>query len=122
MRAAGQSGGTWVQLVAVLVVIGLLVFEGVAIAVANVTADDTAREVARAVRAEYRGGGDLDAASAIAEDIAAQRGTTFVSLEEDGDELVVTLSRPARTLVAHRIGALDDVTTATVTSRTSSAP
>lgn len=117
-RARGEAGvasGWFVQLLVVLAILGLIVYEGVALAVASVDVEGAAREVAQEARAEYRAQGSLDRARAVAEEAADTRGAELVVLETDEDALTVTLEKRANTLVVHRIGPLAERLTPTAT-------
>ena len=122
MRGANREGGGiitgWLlQLGLILAVISLLVYEVVAIGVAAVGVDDTAREVARIARDAYRTDRAVTAAHQTAAAAVDDPNTGIVSLEEVDGDLVVTLHRQARTLLVHRIGPLEDLATATATRR-----
>jgi hypothetical protein len=133
--ATGDTGGRWwcddsgdiitswlVQLLVFLAVVAFVAFEVISVVVTNVRLDETAREVARAARDEYRAVHSLDRATSVAEEVAATYDAEVVTVTEDGDELVVELHKQAPTLVIHRIGVLDDLTTASATSRIGRTP
>lgn len=108
----------WIfKLVLVVAVLGFVAYEGLSIVVTTVALDDNAREVARAARDAYRVEPSLEEAAERAQQVADLHGAELVELEEDGDELILTLQRQAPTLVLHRIGPLEDLTMATVTTR-----
>lgn len=111
----GVASGWFLQLLVILGIVGLLVYEGVALAVASISVEGAAREVAQEVRAEYRAQESLDRARAVAEEAADTRGTELVVLETDEDVLTVTLEKRANTLVVHRIGPLAERLTPTAT-------
>jgi hypothetical protein len=113
----GIITGWLFQLLLILAVISVLVYEVVAIGVARVALDDTARDVARVARDSYRADRSLTGARAAAEDAAADDRADVVGLEEADGELVVTLSGQARTLLLHRVAPLEDLATATATRR-----
>jgi hypothetical protein len=120
--AAGREDGGiitgWLlQLLMILAVISLLVYEVVAVGVARVALDDTARDVARVARDTYRAERSLGAARTAAEDAVADGRADIVALDEVEGELVVTLSEQARTLLLHRVAPLEDLATATATRR-----
>lgn len=108
--------GWLVQLLAVLAVIALIAYEVLAIGITAVSADDTAREVARAARDAYRTG-DLLTAQVAAQEVSRTHGVDVVSVEIDGDDVVVVVEKQAKTLLVHRVGFLDDLSTQRATSR-----
>lgn len=120
-RSAAERGGmitSWLlQLLVLLALVGLVVYEILAVVVTSARIDETAREVARAARDEYRAAGSLDRASAVATLVAATYDAEVVDVSEDGDGLVIELSKQAPTLLVHRIGAFGDLTTARASSR-----
>jgi hypothetical protein len=111
----GEISSWLTQLLIVLVVVGIVIYEAVALAFATVQVDDVAREVARAARDEYRTEQSLARASARAEETAREQEASVVDVDTDGTVLRVTVTRPARTLVVHRIGPLADRLTPTAT-------
>jgi hypothetical protein len=116
-----QEGGIitgWLfQLVAILAVISLIVYEVVAIGVATVSVDDAARDGARAASTAYRSERSLASAREAAEGTVSSDETEIVSLTEVDGELVITLRKRARTLLAHRVGALEGLATPSTTRR-----
>lgn len=116
-----QSGeiitGWLLKLVLVVAVLGFIAYEGLSVVVTTVSLDDNAREVARAARDAYRIDGSVENAAEQAQQVADLHGAELVTLEEDGEDLVLTLQRQAPTLVIHRIGPLEDLTMVTVTTR-----
>jgi hypothetical protein len=119
---AGAVSNWMVQMLAVLAIVGLVVFETVALAVTAVSVDDAAREVARAARDQYRAEQSLDRTAAVADEVAEVHGATVTSLETNGDELIVTLEKRANTLLAHRIGPLAERVTPSATRRVALRP
>lgn len=117
----GQDGGIvtgWLlRLVATMAVLALVVFEIGAVVVASVAADDAAGEVARAATVTYRSTGSLAEAEASGQTVADERSVELVSLEEDGTALVVMVERSAGTLLLHRFGPTEDLTTRSATRR-----
>jgi hypothetical protein len=111
-ETGGIITGWLLQIVAFLAVVSLLVFEVVAIGVAHVSLDETAREVARVARDAYRDQRSLDAARAATERALEGRTAELAGLEVEEDEVVLTLTKPARTLLVHRIGPMADLATA----------
>jgi hypothetical protein len=120
-RTHQQEGGIitgWLlQLVAILAVISLVVYEVVAVGVATVSVDDDARDGARAASAAYRSERSLTSAREAAEGAVDSDETEIVSLTEVDGELVITLHKRARTLLVHRIGALEGLATPSTTRR-----
>jgi hypothetical protein len=119
----GDIIGSWLlQLLVFLAVVAFVAFEVITVVVTTVRLDETAREVARAARDEYRAVRSLDRSTAVAAEVAAAHGAEVVGVTEDGDDLVVELRKQAPTLVIHRIGVLDDLTTANATTRLGRTP
>lgn len=119
----GDIIGSWLlQLLVFLAVVAFVAFEVITVVVTSVRLDETAREVARAARDEYRAVRSLDRTTAVAAEVAAAHGAEVVAVTEDGDDLVVELRKQAPTLVVHRIGVLDDLTMANATSRLGRTP
>jgi BMFP domain-containing protein YqiC len=97
--------------------VSLLVHEVVAIGVATVTLDDTARSATSVAVASYRADRSLTSAHRAAAASAAEGSAEVVTLEELDGELVVALTKRARTLLLHRVAPLEDLATATATRR-----
>lgn len=119
---AGQSGGiisNWLlQLTIFLLVLGFVGYEAIATAVAAVSVQDTAREVAVSGAEGYRGGGmQLSAARTAASRAAAERDVELLDVAVRSDVLVVTVQNQARTLLIHKIGPLRGATVRTATSQ-----
>jgi hypothetical protein len=114
----GDVIASWLlRLVVTMAVLGLLAYEVLSIVVTEVALDDSAREVARATRDEYRGARSLDRATTIAVAVARTHGAEVTSVTEDGDALVIDLQKSAPTLVIHRLGPLGDVRTTSASAR-----
>jgi hypothetical protein len=113
----GIITGWLLQLVLILAVVSLLVHEVVAIGVATVTLDDTARSATSVAVSSYRADRSLTSAQRAAEATAAEGSAEVVTVEEVDGELVVALSKRARTLLLHRVAPLQDLATATATRR-----
>jgi hypothetical protein len=113
----GIITGWLLQLVLILAVISVLVYEVVAIGVAAVSVDDSARDVARIARDVYRAERSLPAAHAAAEAATTAEATEVVALEEVNGELILTMSKRARTLLLHRVAPLEDKATTSTTRR-----
>ncbi len=114
----GDEGGdiisNWlVQLLAVLAVIAFIGHEVVSIAVAHLALDEDGREIATAARAAYGSGRDAEAAIEAGIGAAEERGVEVVGVleVEEPPELVFELERGASTLLLHRIGPLEGMTT-----------
>lgn len=117
---AGQRGevSSWLlQLLIVVAIVGLVVYEAVALGLATVQIDDLAREVARDARDEYRAEQSIEAARDVADDAAAEGEATVVRLQTGDEALTVTLEKDARTLIVHRIGPLAERLTPSATRR-----
>jgi hypothetical protein len=105
------------QMLAIMAVISLVAYEVIALGLTTLSADDAAREVARAARDAYRVEQSLDRAEATAQEAARSHDATLVAVDEDGDVLSVTVEKRAQTLLVHRIGPLSDVANRPATSR-----
>jgi hypothetical protein len=116
--AADQRGelggvlGSWlVQAALVLAVVFVVGYELIAIGVTAVAVDDAAGEVARAARDAYRSSdAPLESAGRAAEEAAVVHRAEVEDVSVEGEELTVTLSRRATTLLLHRFDATDDLT------------
>ena len=119
----GEVGGiigSWLlQMVVFLAVLAFIGYEVISVVVTTVSLDDTAREVARSARDEYRVSRSIDAATLVAISTADQRDAQVIDVAAEGDELVVELGREAPTLLIHRIGVLQDLTMVTTSARVS---
>jgi hypothetical protein len=116
-ETGGIITGWLLQIVVFLAVVSVLVFEVVAIGVAHVSVDETGREVGRVARDAYRDQRSLDVAREAVERSLAGRTAALAELEVEGDEVVLTLTMPARTLLVHRVGPIADLATAETTRR-----
>jgi hypothetical protein len=120
-RRGGEDGdiitGWLLQLLMILALISLLVYEVVAVGVATVSVDDTTRDVARVARDTYRADRSLSTTIRASEAAAAEENTVVDALEVVEGELVLTLSKRARTLLIHRVTPMQDVATASSTRR-----
>jgi hypothetical protein len=113
----GEISNWLIQLMVVMGVVGLVLYEIVALGVTTVQVDEVAREVARAARDEYLAASSLDRAEAVAGEAAEMHGATLIAVEIDQDELSVTLEKRANTVLVHRIGPLADRVTPSATRR-----
>lgn len=109
--------GWLLQLLVTMAVLGFVGYEVLSVGITAVTLEDTAREVAVVGRDAYRGDQDLAVATRAARQAADDRAIGLESLSVDGDDVVVVVEKQARTLVAHRIGFLSDVTSLSATGR-----
>lgn len=120
-RGTGELGGIisgWLlQLLVFLAALSFVGYEVISVVVTNVSLDDTAREVARSARDEYRVSRSIDAATESATAIAALRDARVLGVVDDGDDLLVELERDAPTLVIHRIGVLQDLAKVNTSAR-----
>jgi hypothetical protein len=120
-RSCAEDGGIitgWLlQLVVILAVVGLLAHEVIAFGVAAVHLDDTGREVGLVARDVYRSDRSLPLARAAVERELADGAVELNSIEVVGEELVVTFTMRARTLVVHRVAPLQELATASSTRR-----
>lgn len=108
-EAGGIVTGWLLRLVAFVVVLAFVLFEGAAVAINAIAVEDAAREVARAAAVAYRGGTFADA-DAAAERTADERGVEYVDLVADREELTVWIRAEAGTLLIHDIGPLERFT------------
>lgn len=116
----GDIVGSWLlQLLALLAVLAFVAYEAIAVFVTSVGLEDTAREVARAARDEYRTSGSLERATGTAEQTAELRDAQVTAVVTDGEDLVVEMQRQAPTIVVHRLGPLEELARATTSSRIS---
>jgi hypothetical protein len=122
VRAAQREGGGiitgWLfQLLVILAVISLVVYEVAAIGVATVGVDEDARDASRAALVSYQTDRSLPLAREAAGAATTSEHTEVVSVTEANGELVITLRRRARTLLVHRVAALQDLATASTSRR-----
>src|SRR5690606_20603380 len=107
---AGQDGGvlgSWlVQMLLVLAVLALVGYEAVSMGLTSFGVDDASRQVARAARDAYRSSdGSLGTAEQTAVEAAEVHDAEVVDVSIEGEDLTVTLSRRAPTLLLHRFAA-----------------
>ena len=123
MRVSDEQGGiisSWlVQLLAIMVVLAFVGYEGVSIAATHLSLDEDAREVAAAARSAYGGSREVDDAIEAGRDAAEVQGIDVLDVVEVGDppEVAFELGKQASTLVIHRIGFLEDMTYARTNRR-----
>ncbi len=115
----GIITGWLLKLVLSLAIFGLVAFEAGAIVVAKVTIEDIAGDAVAAAAQEYRSSQNQDAAEKAASEVAESKGAVLeaFSVVENGKAVVVTLSKPAKTLFVHRIGVTDGWAVARSTRR-----
>ncbi len=109
--------GWLVKMLLTVAVLALVAYEVISIGVTTFALDDHAREVARAARDAYRSEQSVEVATQAAVAVADRHDAEVVALEDEGEDLVITLQRQAPTLVTHRIGPLEGLTVASVTTR-----
>jgi len=123
VRVSDEHGGiisSWlVQLIAIMAVLAFIGYEGVSIAVAHLTLDEDAREVAAAARSAYGGARDVDDAIEAGQATAEEQGIEVLGVIEVEEplEVVFDLEKQAGTLVVHRIGFLEGMTYARTSRR-----
>lgn len=116
MRVGEEHGGVisgWlVQLLAVLIVLAFIGFEGITIAMTHLSLDEDAREVAAAARTAYGSSREADDAIEAGREVAELQGVVVVDVAESEEppEVVFDLRKQASTLVIHRIGFLEEMT------------
>ena len=115
----GIITGWLLKLVISLAIFGLVAFEAGAIVVAKVTIEDIAGDAVAAAAQEYSSSKNQDEAEKAARDVAESKGAVLeaFSVVEAGKAVVVTLSKPAKTLFVHRIGVTDGWAVARSTRR-----
>lgn len=118
-RAEGGAvtGGSLLQMVLILSVVGVLIFEVVSVVVSNATLDQVGRELARTAGAEYGVTRSIDATTEALRPLAADHDARVDRIEVDADELLLELRRDPPTLVTHRISPLEDLVTPTSSTR-----
>lgn len=125
-RGGDESGGIitgWlIQLLIFLAVLSFVAYEAISVVVTNVSLDDTAREVARATRDEYRVARSIEVATATAVEVAAVRDARVLEVTEEDGDLIVELQRDAPTFVIHRIEPLQNLAKVTTSARVAWAP
>ncbi len=111
--------GWLVQLLAILLVLGFIGYEGISIAMTHLSLDEDAREVAAAARSAYGGSREAEDAIEAGREVAELQGVVVVDVTETEQppEVVFDLSKQASTLVIHRIGFLEDMTHARTSRR-----
>lgn len=116
---AGVASGSWVvQALVILAILGLVGYEAISIGLTAFSVDDASRQVARAARDAYRSSdGSLDQAAAEAAEAAEVHHADVTDVAIDGEDLWVTLTRRAPTVLLHRFGPTDDLTLRTATGR-----
>ena len=115
----GIITGWLLKLVLSLAIFGLVAFEAGAIVVAKVTIEDIAGDAVGAAAEEYSATKNQDEAEKAAREVAESKGAVLeaFSVVEAGKAVVVTLSKPAKTLFIHRIGVIDGWAVARSTRR-----
>lgn len=117
-RFRDELGGFLVQVVLVLAVLGLAGYEAISIGLTSIAVDDASRQVARAARDAYRSSdASLDRATEAAAEAAGVHQAKVTDVALEGEELTVTLTRHASTLLLHRFEATADLVTRTATGR-----
>jgi len=116
-ECGGIVGGWLLQMLVIVGLIGLVLFEVLSVVVATASLDDVAREVARATRDEYRVNRSIDAATATAESIASSRDARVTDVVTDDDDLIIGLERDSPTLLVHRVGPLQELATPSTSAR-----
>lgn len=115
----GIITGWLLKLVISLAIFGLVAFEAGAILVAKVSIEDIAGDAVAAAAQEYGASKNQDEAEKAARDVAESKGAVLeaFSVVENGKAVVVTLSKPAKTLFVHRIGVTEGWAVARSTRR-----
>lgn len=116
-ETGGIITGWLAQLLVIMAIVGLVGYEVVAVAVAAVTLEDEAREVAKVAADAYGSEQRIEDASAAAGEAGTTLGVEVLEVTLDGDHVRVTVRGQAGTLLLHRLGALEDLTRPTATGR-----
>lgn len=107
----GDIVGSWLlQLLVIMAIVGLIIYEFVAVAVTTVNLEDDARQVAVAAADAYGSQEQLDDATAAADAEADGLDIELQEVRVDGELIRVTVRAQAPTLVLHRIGPLANIT------------
>lgn len=109
--------GWLVRLVITVAIFALVVFEVVAVILANVRVDDAAGEVARSAVVAYGSSGSLASSEDAAEQTAIENDVRLDTFEQDGDTVVIEVSADAETLVLHRLPGTDGLVTRSASRR-----
>lgn len=100
---SGAADGRWLlQLVVVLAVLAVVVFEGVALASAGIKADAAAGDVLEVAEPVWERTKRLDATTAAAQEEADLLGVELVDVTVLENVLEVTVRRDAGTFLLHR--------------------
>lgn len=115
----GGATGSWItQVLVVLAVLGLLGYEVISVGLTSFAVDDASRQVARVARDAYRSSdGSLDQAAERAAEAADVHDADVTDVAIDGEDLTVTLTRRAPTVLLHRFGPTEDLTVRNATGR-----
>ena len=116
-ETGGIITGWLIRVVIFIAVLAFIGYEAIAMAITAVQLDGSARDVARAAATAYADDQLPDAATAAAQQQAAAKGVEHVSLEIDGDDIVVVVTDAAPTVIVHEIGFLEGWTTPTASAR-----
>ncbi|WP_052664982.1 hypothetical protein [Nitriliruptor alkaliphilus] len=116
---AGGAMGSWItQVLVVLAVLGLLGYEAISVGLTSIAVDDASRQVARIARDAYRSSdGSLDQAAERAAEAADVHDADVTDVAIDGEDLTVTLTRRAPTVLLHRFGPTEALTVRNATGR-----
>jgi hypothetical protein len=111
-RGAIVSGGV-VKAAVVLAIVGVSVFDGMALVINRIQLDDIAGSALRAGLQAWESPATVR--SAVEARLEREEDVRLDDLEVSRDHVELTVSRPARTLVLHRIGPIADATETAVT-------
>jgi len=89
--------------VAVLLVGGLVLFDGGAVAINHIQLEETARVAARAGAGALAGEGSHAVREAVVERLEQETGMTLADLTIERGQVAVTVARPAAVLVLDRV-------------------
>ena len=114
----GDIIGSWlVQLLLIMVVVGLVGHELLAVAITSLRLDGAAHQVADAAADAHERDQDEDDARTAAEQEARVRGAEVVKVRVDDDTVHVTVRRATGTLVVHLVPGLDGLADVAATRR-----
>lgn len=116
----GDIVSSWFLKVFVMIaIVAFLLYEGLAMAITGIQLDGTARDIALVASTAYIGSENEELMRAEAQAAAALAGVTIVDIHLEENVVVVTVTKTAPTLVAHRIGFFEDLCNPSASARDS---
>jgi hypothetical protein len=125
LRLSDERGivlGWIIRIILGIALAGVLLYEGGAVVISSVNADNAARSAAQEAVATFAHSHNLDEAKKDAAKQAAAEGAVLVSFSADSkgvggqSQATVTVRKTAKTLFIHKIGFLKRFSTTTATS------